>query len=246
MVLTLLSSLLACHGDVPAPKGVYHSGADAVARGVAPGPVKVWGPAGTQERTATAGKDGTVTLDASGPVWIVDHDVPAPAKANPVDAKYVESASFHLKELLVPAGSAPAVAGAAPPDAARTGGVYVRSMVKVRREMAPPIYVVTATGDEVGAGRFDGPKDVRTGENCRAAIAVMDAKVEKRLYGALLDAATKVCAVPVLLPPVDLDGDGVLDVLVYGQNGTKGFRSWFRIVGDELVPGATDSWEAIP
>ncbi|MDP2310501.1 MAG: hypothetical protein Q8P18_31070 [Pseudomonadota bacterium] len=237
--------LVACQRE-PASLGVYRSGPNAIAKGSRAEPVRVWGTGGTQLRVPTAGAAGTVLLGEAGPLWIVDRDVPAPAKAPPVAAAMVESAGFRMKGLLVPADTAPLVAGAAAPDAAKSGGVYVRSVVKVRQDKAPPIYIVTATGDEVGAGAYAGPADVRKGENCKAAVGLLDSKGEVLLSAVLLTGATRTCAVPMVVPPVDRDGDGVLDVLVHGQNGTGGFRSWFRIDGTTLVAGPEDVWETIP
>lgn len=239
----LLLLLLACRTDPPA-HGVYRSGPNAVARGPRSGEVLVWGAAGTFKRIPTEGANGSVLLGEAGPLWVVDRELPAPTKAAPVSAAMVEKAGFRMKDVLVPATAAPAAPSA--PDAAKAGGVYVRSVVKVRRQAAPPIYVVTATGDEVGAGRYDGPADVRKGENCKAALGLLDDKGEKLLSSVPLAAATKTCAVPVVVPPIDRDGDGVLDVLIHGQNGAAGFRSWFRLDGTTLVAGPEDVWETIP
>lgn len=243
----MLSVLLlaACHRE-PTSLGVYRSGPNAVVSGARTDPVLVWGPSGTQRRVPTTGAGDSALLGESGPLWIVDHEVPAPQKAPAVSAAMVESAGFRMKGLLVPANAVPLAAGAAAPDAAKSGGVYVRSMVKLRRDKAPPIYIVTATGDEVGAGAFNGPADVRKGENCKAAVGLLDSKGDTLLSATVLEAATRTCAVPMVVPPVDRDGDGVLDVLVHGQNGTRGFRSWFRIDGTTLVAGPEDVWEAIP
>jgi hypothetical protein len=233
--------LAACGGE--ASPGVYRSGTSAVARGPRQGEILVWGPAGTQHRVATEGPDHSVYLGESGPLWVVDHELPTPPKAYPVDATIVESVGYRMKDLLVEPGTIPNSPVA---DAARSSGVYVRSTVKVRQAKGPPHYVVTATGDEVGAGAFGGPADVREGVSCKAALAVFDHKGEKMLASVPLTAATRTCAVPVIVPPVDRDGDGTMDVLVYGQNGKKGFRSWFALAGDGLVAGPEDSWEDIP
>lgn len=242
----LLLLLLACRDAAPT-YGVYRSGPNAITRGARTEQVLVWGPAGTVKRVPTAAKDGAVYLGESGPLWIVDRELPAPTKAVPVAAAMVERAGFRMKTVLVPAGTASATPlGTSAPDAAKAGGVYVRSVVKVRRTGAPPVYVVTATGDDVGAGKFDGPADVRAGANCTSALGLLDDKGEKLLSSQPLAAATRTCAVPVVVPPIDRDGDGVLDVLIHGQNAQKGFRSWFRIDGTTLVPGPEDVWEAIP
>jgi hypothetical protein len=55
------------------------------------------------------------------------------------------------------------------------------------------------------------------------------------------------CAVPMLLPPVDLDGNGIPDILAYGQNGTKGFRTWLELEPDgTLVKKVSEAWDSIP
>lgn len=233
-----LLALVACHSASDA-RGVYRSGPNAVARGARSGEVRVWGPKGTVVRSASAAPSGDTWLGEAGPLWIVDRDVPAPPASSPVDAVMVERAGYRMKDILGTVAS-----GA--PDAAKSGGTYVRSVVKVRRDKAPPVFVVSATGDEVGAGRFGGPADVRAGENCKGAVGLLDHKGEKLLAAVKLEGATAVCAVPVLVPPVDIDEDGKLDVLVYGQNGTRGFRAWFEIDGETLVPGPAETWEAIP
>ena len=229
----------ACAG-APAARGVYRSGPNAIVAGNRTGEVRVFGPAGTFGRLASPGPAGTTLLGQAGPLWVVDRDVPAPKKAARVDASMVERAGWRLQDVL-------GTIATAAPDAARAGGVYVRSVVKVRRDHAPPVYVVAATVDTVGAGRFDGPEDVRSGDNCRAAVAVMDIKGDTLLHSAILEAATRTCAVPAVLPPVDLDGDGDTDLLVHGQHGHAGFRSWFTLTAEgTLVAGSAEAWEAIP
>lgn len=230
---------LAC---TPAPegRGVYRSGANAITRGRLEGTVKVWGPEGTVDRLASEGPSGSTLLGQAGPLWRVDRDVPAPPKPPVVTAVAVERAGFRIRELL----QAPSTTAT---DPARSAGVYVRSVIKVRRDGAPPVYVVTATGDEVGAGRMGGPPDVRRGFNCEAAVGTMDHRGEQLLSGHRLAGATGVCAVPVLVYPVDIDGDGDLDVLAHGQNGAAGFRAWFELHPDgTLVKGPEEVWEGIP
>ncbi len=239
----LLVLLLACT-PAPTTRGVYRSGEgkgdNAVLQGTREGPQKLWGPSlGTVERTPTPAPGGHTFVGQPGVLWKVERDIPAVPKPFAVDAALVESAGFKLREVLGTASS-----GAK--DAARAGGVYVRSMVKIRRPSAPPVYLVTATGDTVGAGRLGGPSDVRDGENCKAVVAMFDAKVERILASQALTDATATCAVPVLAAPVDLDGDGVQHALVHGQLARKGFRSWFTLRGDSLVAGASERWEDVP
>jgi hypothetical protein len=156
-----------------------------------------------------------------------------------LDAALIERAGFKLRGIL-------GTTSTGAKDAARSAGVYVRSMVKVRRDAAPPIYVVTATRDDVGAGRMDGPSDVREGANCTALVATFDAKVEVVTSHVMLADAQATCAVPVLVAPVDLEGDGVHDALVHGQLGEKGFRAWFSLGPKGLVAGAHERWDSIP
>lgn len=219
---------------------MYRAGDNAVVRGTFTGPVKVWGPDGTVDRQPMAAPGGNTFVGAKGPLWRVDHDVPAPAKAPIVTAVMVERAGFRMKDLLGTTST-----GAL--DPAKAGGVYVRSTVKVRRKLAPPIYVIAATGDDVGAGRMGGPPDVRAGSNCIAGVGTMDSKGDALISGVKLEAATRLCVVPQLVPPIDLDGDGTLDILAYGQDGTKGFRAWFRLTDDgTLVAGPSEEWDSIP
>lgn len=228
----MLGLALACASD-PLPAGVYRSGPNAVVRGERTGTVRVWGPQGTVQRVASPGPEGTTLLGEAGPVWIVEGEVPAPTKASPVSAALVESVGFHLGPLV---GAKPTGA----PDAARSSGVWVRSTVKLRQELSPPIYVASATRDVSGKG------DDRTGENCVAVVATIDAKATTVLSSHALSGARQSCAVPVVVPPVDRDGDGVLDVMVHGQNGNRGFRAWFRLVDGKLEAGPADAWEGIP
>jgi hypothetical protein len=245
--MALLLALLACASPPADSRGVYRSsaagaGENAVIRGDgSPGdaPVLVWGPTGTVTRAPTAAPGGHRFLGQRGPLWRVDREVPAVPKAFPVDAALIERAGYKLKDALGTSAS-----GAK--DAARSAGVYVRSMVKVRRPKGPPVYVVTATRDTVGAGRMDGPADVREGENCKAVLALLDAKVETALAVVPLTDATGTCAVPVLVAPVDIDGDGNQDALVHGQLGDKGFRAWFQIQDRALVAGPHERWDGIP
>ena len=95
-------------------------------------------------------------------------------------------------------------------------------------------------------GRGRGRSDQREGENCKAVLALLDAKVETALAVISLTDATETCAVPVLVAPVDIDGDGNQDALVHGQLGDKGFRAWFQIQDRALVAGPHERWDGIP
>ncbi len=238
---TSLATLLLC-ACTPAPTrhGVYRSGPNAIIAGSATEGVTLWGGDGMATRTPTPGPKGTTLVGAAGPLWRTDKDIAAPAKPPTVPAALVERAGIRVKAVLGTSGT-PSV------DAARPGGVYVRSIIKTRQPTAPPIVVLTATGDDIGAGRYGGPADVRSGNNCKAAFASVDAAADAVLSSHLLDDATRICAVPYALGPVDRDGDGGQDFLVYGQEKNAGFRAWFTLLPDgTLVAGEHEVWENIP
>jgi hypothetical protein len=161
-------------------------------------------------------------------------------RAPPVTAALVERAGFRMREVL-----GTHVNGTT--DPARSAGAWVRSVVKVRRHLAPPVYVVSATRDDAGVGTQRGVSEVRAGTACEAAVAVVDARAAGVLSSVRLEHAERTCAVPVVLAPVDLEGDGGTDVLVHGQEGHAGFRDWFSL--DEagaLLPGPSDVWTEVP
>lgn len=217
MVLAFLL-LIAC--SQPPGQGVYRSGPNAILKGHVSGEVLLWGPSGTVRRLASEGPKGTTLLGQSGPLWRVDHELPPPPDAPPVAASLVEAAGFRFQDLL-------GTTSTGAKDAALAGGVQIRSMVKHRRTHAPPLYLVTADA------------------NCQALVAVMDSKASTILHHQPLPQAG--CAPAVLLPPIDLDGDGRQDVLVYGQKDAAGFRQWFGIETDgALTPGPGESWTEIP
>ncbi len=235
----MLLLLLACSTAAP-HKGVYASGPNAIVPESLTGDVRLWGPDGMVTRTATSGPGRSTLLGAPGPLWRFDRDVPAAPRQPTIPAALVERSGIRLKAVLGTSG-APSV------DAARPGGVYVRSIIKTRQAHAPPILVVSATGDDVGAGRYGGPADVRTGNNCKAAFASVDAAANGVLSSHVLEDATRICAVPFVLGPVDTDGDGGQDFLVYGQEKQAGFRAWFTLLPDgSLIAGEHEVWEAIP
>lgn len=239
-LLGVASWLLACQPSAQASRGVYTTGANAVIEGAVSGEVKAWGPDGAVTRLASPGVDGTTLVGQAGPLWRTERAVAAPPKPPTVPAELVERAGIRLKAVLGTSGT-PSL------DAARPGGVYVRSIIKVRQPHAPPIVVVTGTGDDVGAGLWGGPPDVRAGDNCKAAFASVDLAASKVLSSHLLDDATRICAVPYVLGPVDLEGDGGQDFLVYGQEKQAGFRAWYTLLPDgTLVAGEHEVWERIP
>lgn len=234
----MLLVLLAC-STPPSGHGVYRSGPNAVVRGARAGTVKVWGADGTVDRIGSASGDNTL-VGQVGPLWITDKEIPSPTRAPAVSAALIETMAFRLKSLY----GAPE-AGAEGP--APSVGVWVRSAVKVRQLHAPPVYLVSAVRDDHGAGKLGAAGVKREGEDCKAVVAVLDVKAETILASMPLDLATRTCAVPGIVPPVDRDGDGGVDFLTYGQEGEKGFRAWFSLVdGKTLVAGESDIWEAIP
>lgn len=237
----MFTTLLLC-SCTPAPTrhGVYRSGPNAIIAGSSKVDVKVWGGDGMATRTPTPGPKSTTLVGAAGPLWRTERDIAAPLKPPTVPAALVERAGIRVKAVLGTSGT-PSV------DAARPGGVYVRSIIKTRQTTAPPIVVLTATGDDIGAGRYGGPADVRTGNNCKAAVASVDAAADAVLSSHLLDDATRICAVPYALGPIDLDGDGGQDFLIYGQEKNAGFRAWFTLLPDgTLLAGEHEVWENIP
>ena len=234
--------LLACAppSAVPVHQGVYQSGANAEIEGAVVGEVPLWGPDGMVLRIASPGPGGTSLVGQPGPLWRTTRSLPVPPKPPTVPAELVERSGIRLKAVLGTSG-APSV------DAARPGGVYVRSIIKARQPHAPPIILVTGTGDDVGAGLWGGPADVRTGNNCKSAVATVDAAADKVISSHLLDDATRICAVPYAIGPVDMDGDGGQDFLVYGQEKQSGFRAWFSLSADgTLVARESEVWEGIP
>ncbi|GDX80987.1 hypothetical protein LBMAG42_27980 [Deltaproteobacteria bacterium] len=235
----MLWLLLACSRP-PVDLGVYKSGENAVIRGSYTEPVRVWGPAGTFTRVPTPGPEGTTLLGEAGPLWVVDRELPAVEKGAPVPAALVERAGFRLREVL---GSTPSPEI----DPVRGAGVSLRSVVKMRRNLAPPVYLAVATRGAHGIPGEGGRSAVESPEDCIAALAVLDAEASKILSSAPLPGAESTCAVPVLATPLDIDGDGQMDVLVHGQAEAKGFRAWFGIAADgTLTPGATSVWAEIP
>lgn len=221
--------------------GVYTSGKNAVMRGSERNPVQVWSPSlGTVSRVPTEGTRGSVLLGEAGPLWRTTRELPAVEKGGPVPAALVERAGFRFREVL----------GAQPTgeiDPVRGAGVSVRSLVKVRRKLAPPVYIGTATAGAHGIPGAEGRSPVTSPADCVSAIASLDHEAEAVIFTLPIPGAATSCAVPTLTAPVDLDGDGRLDVLAHGQSEGKGFRAWFSI-GDDgtLTAGPTSLWTEIP
>lgn len=231
---------LACSRP-PETHGVYRSGENAITPGARSGELKLWGPSGTVTRQASEGPGGSTLLGQAGPLWIATGDWPAPPKALAVEASLVERIGFRLAEVLGTKAS-----GAK--DAAKSAGVYVRSVVKVRQPDGPPLYIAAGTVDTSGEGQWAAPKgQERAGEACRAALVVTDHTAEKAVAQVELPLATSTCVIPLVVPPVDVDGDGVRDLLLYGQKDNKGFRTWFKLQKNgTLEKGLEESWEGIP
>jgi len=231
--------LLACSSSPP-DLGVYKSGANAIVKGSYSQPVKLWGPEGTVTRVPTPGPNGTTLLGASGPLWVVEKDEEKPTKGAPVPAAIVERAGFRLRDVLgTHAGEQI--------DPARSAGVALRSVVKMRRKLAPPVYLAVATFGQHGIPGPNGRSPVTSPEDCKSALAVLDADVGKTLSTLPIPGAEATCAVPVLIGPIDLDGDGGEDVLIAGQAENKGFRAWFHVEQNgTLTAGPTSTWSEIP
>lgn len=236
-----MAVLLSC--SPVADRGVYRAGPNATAHYYAAdgAKVKMWGPAGTVERIGTTAAKGFTLFGESGPLWIVDRDLPAEEKRAPVTAAIAERAGFRMREVL--GGTAGTEI-----DPARSAGVMLRSVLKVRRHLAPPVYVAVATRGQHGVPGPGGSRSpVTTPDDCVGAVAVLDAELATVLDSKLLPFAASTCAVPVAAGPVDLDGNGALDVLVHGQAEQKGFRNWYGIDSSgKLVDGPFDHQEALP
>lgn len=236
MVLLLL---LGCRGPA-ADLGVYRSGPNAIAQGELEGELMLWGPMGTVRRLPTPDGQGNSLLGEAGPLWRVSRELPAPARATPVAAALAERASFRMREVL---GAEPS----AQVDADRASGVALRSMVKVRRHLAPPVYVVVATRGQHGIPGPGGTRsEVENPRDCEASVALLDDDLARVIASSPVPGAARTCAVPSLLAPVDHDGDGVDDVLAYGQAEGGGFRQWFVLRDEALEPGPASLWTAIP
>lgn len=234
----LVLALLAC--SLAPDVGVYRSGRNAVVRGELEGEVMLWGPEGTVKRTPTIDEQGNSWVGEAGPLWRTSREIPAPEKAAPVTAALAERASFRMREVIGAEASAY-------PEADRASGVALRSMIKVRQDLAPPVYLVVATRGQHGIPQpGGGVSPVKDPRDCQASLAILDAEMEKVIASIPVDGATVSCAVPSLLSPVDKDGDGGRDIIVHGQSEGSGFRQWFAIDGNQLVPGAGSAWTEIP
>jgi hypothetical protein len=241
-VLPLLAAF-AC--SQPEVHGVYRSGANAIVNGKIEGTFRLWGPEGVVDRVASAGPGRTTYLGEAGPLWLIGPveaaaSWPAPGRAATLDAALVESAGWKLGERLgaIPTGA---------PDPARANGMYVRSMSKVARKNQPPIYVVAATRDTVGAGRRGGPEAPRSGDDCKAYAATVDNRAT--VIKALVDLAdaTAMCVPPRAVTAIDKEGDGGSDLLIHGQAGADGFRTWISVGNDGAIQlGASERWKGIP
>lgn len=124
-----------------------------------------------------------------------------------VQAELVGSALLRVTELAwraldLPPGVFPAEGE---PDPTRT---ELRSVIKVPRDLAPPVYVASA---EAG---------------CLAVVALLDHKARDVLAWDHLRLPGPTCAPFALVPPTDLDGDGTVDVVAYSGNGTPGTGAW--------------------
>lgn len=201
----------------------------------------MWGPQGTLTRVATRGSRGFTLFGEAGPLWIVDRDLPAEDRRAPVTAAIAERAGFRLREVLGGTTGADI-------DPARSAGVTLRSVMKVRRHLAPPVYVAVATRGQHGVLKTDGTRAaVLKADDCVGAIAVLNAELAKVVDHKIIGEAETTCAVPVLAGPVDLDNDGRLDVLAHGQSENRGFRRWYGIDPEgKLVPGPWDQQDGVP
>ena len=129
-------------------------------------------------------------------------------------AVHVERFAWRIADVLGPrAGLQPG--GVTEVDPSVWQGVRVRSVKKTRRS-GPPVLV--GVGDRDGA----------------VAVVVADRDVDKVLGSVVFPDAPGHLPVPATLPAFDADGDGLLDVFVYGKGDAGVFRA--RVVIDPGEP----------
>lgn len=146
----------------------------------------------------------------------------APPRAPGNQASVLERAAWRLDELL-PARDvyAPALPDR---DPSHQRGVTVGSLVKTRREGAPPVLVASGVRD------------------CVAAVALLSADAASALAA---DEIPKQCTALTVLPPGDYDGDGTREfaltsperVLLYRLDETQDTPALVRLADWSCGPG---------
>lgn len=234
--MLLLSLLLSCTG--PAPTHALAPPADgwgavlwregtAVQYGGGPTLIAPRSTAAAAPRSGAApDRCGGRVLEGAPEAAVLAPPAGAPAVVPPkppaVPAPLVEAALWRVDELL-PAADAftPIDPNAAP---AKARGVELGSVVKTRRRGAPPVLVVSGE------------------RSCTAVLAVLDAKATKVLASQLVPGP---CAVPRVLPPADLDGDGALETALFTDSrvvaarlGLASGAETLTLLGDWACPPA--------
>jgi len=142
-------------------------------------------------------------------------------------AEVVAAAQLRMQELAwrvldLPEGQWP---GPGDPDPRKTS---LRTLVKVRRASAPPIYL--ATGDT----------------ECMGLVALFNDDGKKVQDWLHVDLPGPKCAPLASVPPTDLDGDGEVEAVVYAGNGDPGigvFRAVIRIHLDGATSTLVRVWK---
>ena len=155
------------------------------------------GPSGVQpvESTSQRGECGGRILSTSDRAVLVlpegAHPTDPPQAAT-VQASQVETAAWRLHEVLPSTDSTASPESVTQP--ARQKGVEVGSVSKVRRHGAPPIFLVSGVRD------------------CTAGVLVLDKEL-----GTTLDhySFEGICDPVAVMPPSDLDGDGLRELVVF-------------------------------
>jgi hypothetical protein len=163
--------------------------------------LRLVGPRGIAE--ATLGEKGpcegrkVVGGPEHGVLSLPDGLVPtsAPQKPPTNPAGLVEAAAWRIDETLpAPDRFTP---NATATDPARQRGVALGSLVKVRRQHAPPILLAAGTRD------------------CTGAFVILDHEGKTVLDRLLLPGA---CGMGRVLPPADLDGDGSMETAWFSED----------------------------
>lgn len=179
-------------------------------------------PSGAVAVTVTDGCAGgwTVPTDQPPVAWLAEGEPITFSPAPSLQAATVERVAWRLAEVMGPReGLRPG--GRVDMDPALFDGVEVRSVRKTRRQ-GPPVLV--AVGDRDG----------------QAVVAILDRDAAAVLASDVIALDEAAAAQPSTLPIQDLDGDGTLDLVVWGDvRGTEvirpGFRAVYRVdLGNEV------------
>jgi hypothetical protein len=182
----------------------------------------------------TPSLDPAIGVVGSVPTAVIPHPASNPAAA-------VEKAQWRIQGIVDGTSDAKKSKKKAKKSANGTDGaetLHVRSLVKTRRESAPPVFVASAD------------------QGCLGIVAILDKRATKVLASDQFRMPGPECAPLVTVPPADLDGDGHDEVVVRSGDGEAGFSvfrgvyrlTWSgdtvhldRIWGDTLDGGCTGS-----